>query len=43
MINLGGRLYDPALKRMLTPDPHVTYPLFGKSGSITRPQIRGKM
>src|SRR5262249_30979200 len=27
LINFKGRLYDPQLKRMLSPDPSVTFPL----------------
>jgi RHS repeat-associated protein len=28
LITLHGRVYDPALKRMLTPDPYVPRPLY---------------
>jgi len=31
LINMNGRVYDPLLKRMLTPDPHITYPLSGQN------------
>ncbi|WP_437968481.1 RHS repeat-associated core domain-containing protein [Sorangium sp. So ce260] len=31
LINLKGRIYDPRLKRVLTPDPVVSAPLFGQS------------
>ncbi|WP_437306261.1 RHS repeat-associated core domain-containing protein [Sorangium sp. So ce388] len=31
LINLKGRMYDPRLKRVLTPDPVVSAPLFGQS------------
>ncbi|XYH97563.1 RHS repeat-associated core domain-containing protein [Sorangium sp. So ce1128] len=31
LINLKGRMYDPKLKRVLTPDPMVSAPLFGQS------------
>jgi len=31
LINLHGRVYDPALKRMMSPDPHVTFPLAGQN------------
>jgi RHS repeat-associated protein len=31
LINMRGRLYDPTLKRFLTPDPYVTHPGFGQS------------
>ncbi|WP_438006702.1 RHS repeat-associated core domain-containing protein [Sorangium sp. So ce321] len=31
LINLKGRIYDPKLKRVLTPDPVVSAPLFGQS------------
>jgi RHS repeat-associated protein len=31
LINMKGRLYDPDLKRLLTPDPHVMFPLLGQS------------
>jgi RHS repeat-associated protein len=31
LVNLVGRLYDPALKRILTPDPHIRYPFFGQN------------
>lgn len=31
LINMRGRLYDPGLRRMLTPDPHVTFPLYSQS------------
>ncbi|WP_437832732.1 FG-GAP-like repeat-containing protein [Sorangium sp. So ce1153] len=31
LINLKGRMYDPKLKRVLTPDPVVSAPLFGQS------------
>ncbi|WP_104983893.1 RHS repeat-associated core domain-containing protein [Sorangium cellulosum] len=31
LINMKGRIYDPKLKRVLTPDPLVSLPLFGQS------------
>ncbi|WP_437287728.1 RHS repeat-associated core domain-containing protein [Sorangium sp. So ce406] len=31
LINMKGRIYDPKLKRVLTPDPLVSAPLFGQS------------
>ena len=31
LINMRGRVYDPALKRMLTPDPFVSEPVNGQS------------
>ncbi|XXX73575.1 RHS repeat-associated core domain-containing protein [Sorangium sp. So ce134] len=31
LINMRGRVYDPKLKRVLTPDPVVSSPLFGQS------------
>jgi RHS repeat-associated protein len=31
LIDMQGRIYDPSLRRFLTPDPHVTDPLFGQS------------
>jgi RHS repeat-associated protein len=31
LIDMRGRIYDPALRRFLTPDPHVTDPLSGQS------------
>ncbi|MFO0591159.1 MAG: FG-GAP-like repeat-containing protein [Polyangiaceae bacterium] len=31
LIDMRGRVYDPAQKRFLSPDPHVTGPLFGQS------------
>jgi RHS repeat-associated protein len=31
LINMRGRIYDPALRRFLTPDPLVAFPLFGQS------------
>jgi RHS repeat-associated protein len=31
LINMRGRVYDPSLKRMLTPDPLVSSPLDGQS------------
>lgn len=31
LINLKGRIYDPKLKRVLTPDPLVSMPLFDQS------------
>src|SRR5262249_28343777 len=31
LINMKGRLFDPALKRFLTPDPIVAFPGFGQS------------
>jgi RHS repeat-associated protein len=31
LINFQGRMYDPALKRFLSADPHVTFPAFGQS------------
>ncbi|XYH97560.1 RHS repeat-associated core domain-containing protein [Sorangium sp. So ce1128] len=31
LINLKGRMYDPKLRRVLTPDPVVSAPLFGQS------------
>lgn len=31
LINMNGRVYDPRQKRMLTVDPHITFPLFGQS------------
>jgi RHS repeat-associated protein len=30
-INAQGRVYDPAIRRFLTPDPIVSFPLFGQS------------
>ena len=34
LVNMGGRIYDPALARFLTPDPHVTRPW--RSQSLNR-------
>jgi RHS repeat-associated protein len=31
LIDLKGRIYDPVLKRVLTPDPLVAMPLFGQA------------
>ena len=31
LINFKGRIYDPHLKRMLSTDPHVTFPLAGQN------------
>jgi RHS repeat-associated protein len=31
LINLRGRMYDPAIRRFLSADPHVTDPLLGQS------------
>jgi RHS repeat-associated protein len=31
LINMTGRIYDPALRRFLTPDPFVQAPLFSQS------------
>jgi RHS repeat-associated protein len=31
LVNMRGRLYDPAQRRMLTVDPHVTHPFLGQS------------
>jgi RHS repeat-associated protein len=31
LIDMRGRVYDPALRRFITPDPHVTDPLDGQS------------
>ncbi|WP_437675410.1 RHS repeat-associated core domain-containing protein [Sorangium sp. So ce131] len=31
LVNMKGRIYDPKLKRVLTPDPLVSSPLFGQS------------
>ena len=31
LIDMHGRVYDPAQKRFLSPDPHVTDPLFGQN------------
>jgi RHS repeat-associated protein len=31
VINMIGRIYDPAQRRFLTPDPHVTQPLNGQN------------
>jgi RHS repeat-associated protein len=31
LIDMRGRIYDPAERRFLTPDPHVSAPLFGQS------------
>jgi len=31
LINMRGRMYDPGLRRFLTPDPLVSAPLFGQS------------
>ena len=31
LIDMRGRVYDPGLRRFLTPDPHVTDPLWGQS------------
>jgi RHS repeat-associated protein len=31
LINFQGRMYDPALKRFMSADPHVTFPGFGQS------------
>ncbi|WP_437957768.1 RHS repeat-associated core domain-containing protein [Sorangium sp. So ce119] len=31
LINMKGRIYDPKLKWVLTPDPLVSAPLFGQS------------
>ncbi|XXY12321.1 RHS repeat-associated core domain-containing protein [Sorangium sp. So ce216] len=31
LIDMRGRLYDPSLRRFLTPDPFVTAPLWGES------------
>lgn len=31
LINMRGRMYDPAIRRFLTPDPIVSNPLFGQS------------
>ena len=31
LIDLRGRVYDPAIRRFLTPDPVVGLPLFGQS------------
>ena len=31
LINFKGRMYDPALKRFISADPHVTFPGFGQS------------
>jgi RHS repeat-associated protein len=31
LVDMRGRVYDPTLRRFLTPDPHVTDPLWGQS------------
>ncbi|MFO0755490.1 MAG: RHS repeat-associated core domain-containing protein [Byssovorax sp.] len=31
LIDMKGRVYDPSLRRFLSPDPHVSFPLFGQS------------
>jgi RHS repeat-associated protein len=31
LVNFRGRMYDPALKRFISADPHVTFPGFGQS------------
>ena len=31
LINMRGRIYDPAIRRFLSADPHVTHPLSGQS------------
>ncbi|MFO0759772.1 MAG: RHS repeat-associated core domain-containing protein [Byssovorax sp.] len=31
LIDMKGRIYDPALRRFLSPDPLVSFPLFGQS------------
>src|SRR4029079_13540494 len=31
LINMRGRMYDPVIRRFLSPDPHVTNPLSGQS------------
>ncbi|MCK6588020.1 MAG: RHS repeat-associated core domain-containing protein, partial [Polyangiaceae bacterium] len=31
LINARGRIYDPAIRRFITPDPLVAFPLFGQS------------
>ncbi|MEO7592918.1 MAG: RHS repeat-associated core domain-containing protein, partial [Byssovorax sp.] len=31
LINMGGRMFDPVIRRFLSPDPHVTNPLLGQS------------
>ena len=31
LINFKGRMYDPALKRFISADPHVTFPSFGQN------------
>lgn len=31
LIDMRGRVYDPAIRRFLTPDPYVPEPLFGQS------------
>ena len=31
LINMRGRIFDPVIRRFLSPDPHVTNPLSGQS------------
>ncbi|MEO5731028.1 MAG: RHS repeat-associated core domain-containing protein, partial [Byssovorax sp.] len=31
LINMRGRMFDPVIRRFLSPDPHVTNPLLGQS------------
>jgi len=31
LVNMRGRIYDPAQRRFLTPDPLISHPLFGQS------------
>ncbi|WP_437805211.1 RHS repeat-associated core domain-containing protein [Sorangium sp. So ce1078] len=31
LIDMRGRVYDPSLRRFLTPDPLVTDPMLGQS------------
>jgi RHS repeat-associated protein len=34
LIDMRGRVYDPAIRRFLTPDPLVSFPLFGQAYNL---------